>query len=71
MTGTYCFKTSFNDLTDMPAKFQKAIDSTLTGLNNIFCFLDDILKVIRGRIEDHSHLVRNCLIKENEETLQI
>ena len=45
MTGTYRFKTGFYGLTDMPAEFQKAINFTLAGLTNTFCFLDDILIV--------------------------
>ena len=71
MTGTYRFKTGFFGLTDMPAEFQKAIDCTLAGLNNTFCFLDDILIVSRGRIEDHLDLVRKCLIKLDQENLCI
>ena len=55
----------------MPDKFQKAIDFTLTGLTNSFCFLDDILIVIRGRIEHHLDLLRKCLIKIDQENLRI
>ena len=55
----------------MPAKFQKTIDCTLNGLTKIFCFLDDILKLGRGRIEVHLHLVRKCLIKLDEEDLRV
>ena len=36
MTGTYRFKTGFYGLTDMPAKFQKAMDYTLFSLKNTF-----------------------------------
>ena len=32
-------KTGFYGLTDMPAEFQKAINSTLAGLNSTNCFL--------------------------------
>ena len=71
MTGTYRFKTGFYGLTDMPAEFQKAIDSTLTGLTITFCFLDDILIVNRGRIEHHLDLVRKCLINLDQENLRI
>ena len=71
MTGTYRFKTGFYGLTDMPAEFQKAIDCTLAGLDNTFCFLDDILIVNRGRIEKHLDLVRKCLIKLDQENLRI
>ena len=55
----------------MPAEFQKAIDCTLAGLNITFCFLDDILIVIRGGIEQHLDLVRKCLIKLDQENLRI
>ena len=71
VTGTYRFKTGFYGLTDMPAEFQKAINSTLAGLDNTFCFLDDILMVTRGGIEKHLDLVRKCLIKLDQENLRI
>ena len=71
MTGTYRFKTGFYGLTDMTAEFQKAIDCTQASLNNTFCFLDYILTVSRGRIEDHLDLVRKCLIKLDQENLRI
>ena len=58
MTGTYRFKTGIYGQTDMPAEFQKAIDCTLASLNNTFCFLNDILIVSRGGIEQHLVLVR-------------
>ena len=45
MTGTNRFKTGFYGPADMPADFQKAIDCTLAGPTNTFCFLDDILIV--------------------------
>ena len=50
-TGTYRFKTGFYGLTDMPAEFQKAMDYTLVGLTNTYCFLDDILIVSKGSKE--------------------
>ena len=71
MTDTYRFKTGFYGLTDMPAEFQKAIDCTLAGLTNIFCFLDDILIIIRGRIGHHLDLVRKFLIKLDQEYTRI
>ena len=71
MTGTYRFKTGFYGLTDMPAEFQKAIDCTLAGLDNTFCFLDDVLIVSRGGIGKHLDLVRKCLIKLDQENLRI
>ena len=71
MTGTYRFKTGFYGLTYMPAEFQKATECTLAGLTNTFCFLDDILIVSRGRVEDLLDLVRKCLIKLDQENLRI
>ena len=53
MTGTYRLQTRFYGLTDMPAEFQKAMDYTLIGLKNTFCFLDDILIVSKGSVEEH------------------
>ena len=35
-TGTYQFQTGFYGLRDMPAKFQKAIDLTLTSCTNTY-----------------------------------
>ena len=71
MTGTYRFKTGFYGLTDMPVELQKAIDCILAGLDNTFCFLDDILIVSRGGIEKHLDLLRKCLIKLDQENLRI
>ena len=70
-TGTYRFKTGFYGLTDMPAEFQKAIDCTLTGLTNTFCFLDDIFIASRGTKEEHLKLVDACLSKIETENLAI
>ena len=67
MTGTCCFETRFYGLTDMPSEFQKAIDCTLVGLNNTFCFLDDILIVSKGGIEQHLDIVRKCLTKLDQQ----
>ena len=71
MTGTYHFKTGFYGLTDKPAEFQKTIDCALAGLHNTSCFLDNILKMSRGRIEDHLDLMIKCLIKLDQKNLCI
>ena len=47
-TGTYRFISGFYGLTDMPAEFQKAMDYTLVGLCNIYCFLADIIVVSKS-----------------------
>ena len=71
MTGTNRFKTGFYSPTDMPAEFQKAIDCTLAGVTGTFCFLDDILIVSRGGIEQHLDPVRKSLIKLDQKNLRI
>ena len=71
ITGTYRFKTEFYGLTDMLAEFQKAIDCTLAGLNKTYCFVDDILIISGGGIEQHLDLIRKCLMKLDQENLRI
>ena len=66
-TGTYRFKTGFYGLTDMPTEFQKAMDRTLSGCVNTFCYLDDVLIVSVGSIERHNELVEIALKKLYEE----
>ena len=70
-TGTYRFITGFYGLTDMPAAFQKVMDYTLVGLQNTYCFLDDIIVVSRGSKDDHLKLVYKCLKKLDEDNLRI
>ena len=47
------------------------MDYTLVGLQNTYCFLDDIIVVSRGSKEDHLDLVCKCLKKLDEDNLQI
>ena len=70
-TGTYRFITGFYGLTDMPAAFPKVMDYTLVGLQNTYCFLDDIIVVSRGSKDDHLKLVYKCLKKLDEDNLRI
>ena len=70
-TGTYRFITGFYGLTDMPAAFQKVMDYTLVGLQNTYCFLDDIIVVSRGSKDDHLKLVYKGLKKLDEDNLRI
>ena len=71
MTGTYRFQTGFYGLTDMPAEFQKAMDYTLIGLQNRYCFLDDILIVSKGSLNEHTSYVMKCLQRLDDENLRI
>ena len=70
-TGTYRFNTGFYGLTDMPAEFQKAIDKTLYNLKNTFSFLDDIIIVTGGGLENHKKHLFNCLNRLNNENLAV
>ena len=66
-TGTYRFKTGFYGLTDIPKEFQKAMDNTLEGLSEVFCFLDDILVVSKGSVVDHNFLADKVFARLDEE----
>ena len=55
----------------MPAEFQKAIDKTLYNLTNTFSFLDDIIIVTGGGIQNHEEKLFKCLDRLNEENLAI
>ena len=70
-TGTYRFLTGFYGLADMPAEFQKAIDRTLNHAKNTFCFLDDILIVLKGDEREHEQLVTEVLKKLDNENLAL
>ena len=41
----------------MRKEFQKAMDNTIKGIQGVFCFLDDILKVSKGPITSHNEIV--------------
>ena len=70
-TGTYCFKTGFYGLTDMPAEFQRGMDYTLVGLSNTYCFLDNIIVVSKGTKESHLKYVYKSLQKLDADNLRI
>ena len=71
MTGTYRLQTGFYGLKDMPAEFQKAMDYTLIGLENTYYFLDDILIVSKGFLNEHKNYVMKCLQRLDDENLKI
>ena len=60
-TGTDRFGTGFYGLTDMPTAFQKAMDCTLQELEGVFCYLDDILIVTKGNIQELNELVEKVM----------
>ena len=64
-TGTYRFKNGSYGLTDMPATFQKTIYKTLEGINSKFAFLDDILVITKGSLNEHENELDTILSKTN------
>ena len=60
-TGHYRFKKGFYGLSDIPTVFQEHIDSVLEFKTPVW--LDDIICVTNGSIEDHEKEVREVLIK--------
>ena len=71
MTGAYRLTTGFYGLTDKPVEFQLAMDYTLIGLKNTFCFLDDILILSKCSEGDHFQIVLDCLKKLGADNLRI
>ena len=70
-TGTYRFINGFYGLTDMPATFQKTIDKTLHDIKTKFAYLDDILIVTKGTLEDHEKELDKIMQGINNENLAI
>ena len=70
-TGTYRFINGFYGLTDMPATFQKTIDKTLHDIKTKFAYLDDILIVTKGTLEDHEKELEKIMQRLNNENLAI
>ena len=55
----------------MPALFQKAIDLTLTNWNNTYAYLDDILIITEGLVEEHKEILEKNLRRLDEEKFAI
>ena len=53
--GTYRFINGFYGLTAMPVNFQRTIDKTLHDIISKFAYLDDILIITKGTLEDHEN----------------
>ena len=53
----------------MPATFQKTIDKTLQNITTKFAFLNDILVVTEGNLQEHENKLDKILEKLNEENL--
>ena len=70
-TGTYRFIDGFYGLTDMPATFQKAIDYTLNNINSAHAFLDDIIIITKGSLDNHEKEIMKVLSRLDKENLAI
>ena len=70
-TGTYQFKTVFYGATDMSAEFQKAVDYTISSLQNTYFFLVDKTIVSTESESDHLSYITKCLKKLDEDNLRI
>ena len=55
----------------MPAEIQKKMDYTLLGLQNTYCFLDNIIISGTGTKTDHLAYVTKCLKKLDEDNLRV
>ena len=66
-TGIYRLLNGFYGLTDLPATFQKLMDTTLNGLDSTNTFLDDIIIITKGTIEKHEHEIDKTLKRLDEE----
>ena len=55
----------------MPVESEKAMDYTIVGLENTYCFLDDIIIISTGSEADHLRYVTKCLKKLDDDNLRI
>ena len=70
-TGTNRFINGLYGLTDMPATFQKATDYSLNNLNSAHAFLEDIIIITKGSLNDHEQEKNKVLAGLDKEKLAI
>ena len=70
-TGTYRFLNGFYGLTDLPATFQKMMDTTLDGVDSTNAFLDEIIIITKVTIEKHENEIDKALKRLEQENLAI
>ena len=71
MTANYRFEKRYYGLTDKPIKIQKSIFYNLIKLENTYCFLDAILLVSKGSVNEYLKHEFNCLKLFDQENLRI
>ena len=50
-------------------QFQKFLESVLCGIDNCFCYIDDVVLISYGSLEQHEDLIRQLLSRFREEKL--
>ena len=70
LTGKYRLKTGFYSLTNIQVEFEKAIETTVIRITNIYCFLDDIFIVSSATLDEHPDWVRKRVNKLDDENLR-
>jgi len=67
--GKFQFKRLPFGLVDSGSQFQKILETILTGLEDVFSYIDDITTVTVGSIEDHDRSVRKVLDRFRQQQL--
>ena len=70
-TGTYRLTTGYHGLTVMPTEYQKLLDLTLANVNSVFVYIDDILIVTKGTMQQHVNKVRKVMRILDDANLQL
>ena len=70
-TGTNRFLMAFYGLNNTPAEFQRTMDAILLTLQNTFAFVDDIVIVTKGPLEEHMKQVYATLKVLDDENLAV
>ena len=70
-TGTYRFINGFFRLKDMPTIFQKTIEKSLNDIKSKCVYLDDIIIITKGTLEEHEKELDKILHRLNEKNLAI
>ena len=55
----------------MPTEFQKLVDLTLSNINSVFVYIDDILIISKGTKQQHVNKVTEVMRKQDDANLQL
>eukprot|EP00960_Hanusia_phi_P013586 397930-Hanusia_phi.AAC.1 len=65
--GKFTFKRLPFGLISSASIFQKFLETILTGLDDVFSYIDDVTTVTVGTIEDHDKAIRKVLDRFREQ----